>query len=239
MVVLSEYDGDGNTALASLMSIDSNYRLIPSIGCERIRLFVSLPGSNIEHGPETGRYTIKQLSIPGHRPLTLCLAHLQSKLHAEAFDQLHFASYFKMSIEEGEEQFSHSNTIVMGDLNMNPFDPGMVSANGLNAVSCLKVASRISRSIDDRDHQFFYNPCWNLLGDFNQPAGTFFHSSPGTQSHYWHTLDQVLLRPAIAERLIQTSLKIVTSAGGSTLTCGKGRPKASDHLPVSFSLDLD
>lgn len=239
IIVLSEYDGDGKGALRELLAIKPEYNFIPPIGCERIRLFVSFPVGTIEHGPETGRYTIKQLSLPGHSPITLCLAHLHSKLHTDAFDQLHHASYFKRAIEEGEKAFNHSNTIVIGDLNMNPFDPGMMSTSGLNAVSCIKVAARVSRSIDEVDHLFFYNPCWNLLGDFNQPAGTFFHGSPGTQSHYWNTLDQVVLRPAVAEKLIKTSLRIITKAGGVELNCRKGRPKISDHFPISFSMNLD
>ncbi|MEN5102307.1 hypothetical protein [Stenotrophomonas sp. TWI809] len=212
---------------------------MPSIACDRIRLYTTFPQSTIDHGPETDRHTIKQLSLPGLPPLILGLAHLPSKLHSDDFDQLHNAMYFRSSIEEGEESFRHQNTIAMGDFNMNPFDPGMISAGGLNAVPCAEIAKKINRTVNGKVHDFFYNPTWNLLGDFNQPTGSYYHASPSHLSHYWNMLDQVVLRPSIASMLIKNSLQLITNTGTTPLIDPKGRPLVSDHLPLSFSLNYN
>jgi hypothetical protein len=50
--------------------------------------------------------------------------------------------------------------------NLNPFDDGMILANAFNAVPALSTAQQLTRTIDGADHSFFYNPMWNLLGDF-------------------------------------------------------------------------
>ncbi|WP_375067572.1 endonuclease/exonuclease/phosphatase family protein [Stenotrophomonas lactitubi] len=238
VVALCEYNGDGSGALRALLAIDSSFALTPPMGCARVKLFTTFPPASMDHGPEADRYTVKQLSPPGIAPLTLCLAHLPSKRNADDVDQIHFANLFKSDIEEGERRFGHTNTIVMGDLNMNPFDDGMTSALGLNAVPCLALASKEKRTIHGKDHHFFYNPSWNLLGDFQKPAGTYFYSSPGTSAHYWHTLDQVIVRPSIAPRFVAASLRIVTTAGTFELTGRNGRPSTSDHLPITFSIDM-
>lgn len=86
---------------------------------------------------------------------------------------------------------------------------------------------------------FFYNPSWNLLGDFNGSPGTYYHGSPGYLSRFWNLLDQVILRPEIAGRLEKSSLAIITSAGGKSLVGPDGRPNCCDHLPLTFALNLE
>jgi endonuclease/exonuclease/phosphatase family metal-dependent hydrolase len=238
VIALAEYANDGNSLLHELTNQGLDFYLVPTIACDRIRLLTAFQPSHVTHGRESDRYTIKELVLPGLSKVLLCLAHLPSKLHANDVDQLHSAWYFKQDIESSESEAKHQNTIVLGDFNMNPFDDGMVAAAAMNSVPSLAVAQREKRIVQGRPHTFFYNPTWNLLGDFAGVPGTFFHASPGYLSHYWCMLDQVLLRPSIAERLDQTSLRILTEAGTSSLLSSEGRPKTSDHLPLYFSLNL-
>lgn len=238
IVILSEYPSDGSSALLELSRGNPDFKLVPEIGCKRIKLLITFDLGHLSHGPEASHYSIKELRIPGCSPLLFCSVHLMSKLHSNDYDQLHGATRLRRSIEEGETLFEHSNTIAIGDFNMNPFDPGMVSASALNAVSCLRVAERKSRTVDEESHNFFYNPTWNLLGDFEYPSGTYYHGSPRQLSHFWNTLEQVILRPSIARSLIPGSLRILTSAGQKPLLCSLGRPTCSDHLPITFSLRL-
>ncbi len=238
VIALAEYPADGLDVLRQFASLNLDFHLVPTIACDRIRLFTKFPLANVTPGPEANRYTIKELSVPGMERVLLCLAHLPSKLHSDDVDQLHEAIYFRKDIESAEVSSNHQNTIVLGDFNMNPFDDGMVSAAAMNAVPSLAIARRESRVVSGRSHQFFYNPMWNLLGDFAGAPGSYFLSSPGYLSHYWNLLDQVLLRPTIADRLDRSSLGVLTQAGTMSLLSQDGRPKISDHLPIYFSLDL-
>lgn len=238
ILALAEYAGDGITLLRKLVGRGLDFYLVPTIGCKRIRLLTTFSSSHVEHGPESDRFTIKELALPGLQRVLLCLVHLPSKLHASDLDQLHTAWYFKQDIESAEVTSRHQNTVVIGDFNMNPFDDGMLSAAAMNSVPSLALAKAETRVVQGREHSFFYNPTWNLLGDFGKVPGTYFHGSPGYLSQYWHLLDQVLLRPCIADRLDKSSLRVITEAGTIPLLSVTGRPSISDHLPLYFSLNL-
>ncbi len=237
-VALAEYVGDEFNLLRLLSSRGVDYHSVPSIACKRIKIFTDLNPSVIRHKREADRYTIKELRVVGMEPILIGLVHLPSKLHTDDDDQLHSAMFFKQDIEAAEIEAGHKNTIIFGDFNMNPFDKGMVSAVALNSLPCLKTAKRESRVIQGREHSFFYNPSWNLLGDRDDIPGTYFHSSPSYQSHYWNTLDQVIIRPGIADRFHKTSLKILKSAGINSLVNLAGKPSVSDHLPIFFCMDI-
>ena len=68
-------------------------------------------------------------------------------------------------IKRAEEKAGHRHTIVIGDLNMSPFEPGMVAANGFHAVSDKNIAAKGSRVVQGTEFDFFYNPMWSCLGD--------------------------------------------------------------------------
>jgi len=237
-VSVAEYAGSGRDLLRLLWQRGLDYYSIPTIACQRIRIFTDFTPGAVKHKREADRYTIKELRMAGMRPLLVGLVHLPSKLHAAEDDQAWGASFFKQEIELAEADAGHKNTIIFGDFNMNPFDKGMVSAPALNSLPCLRTAKRESRVIGGRDHSFFYNPSWNLLGDLDDTPGTYFHSSPHYLSHYWNTFDQVIVRPAIADGFQKASLKILKSAGATSLVNLDGKPLVSDHLPIFFCLDI-
>ena len=44
----------------------------------------------------------------------------------------------------------------------------------------------------------FYNPMWNLLGDAQEPYGTYYYAGNGHPINtYWNIYDQVIIRPAL------------------------------------------
>jgi len=67
------------------------------------------------------------------------------------------------AIVEEERKAGHSRTILVGDLNMNPFEKGVIAAAGLHAVASRRIAERIERTVQGRSYPFFYNPMWGLL----------------------------------------------------------------------------
>lgn len=237
-LVLAEYMADAMNLLKSMVNTGANLYLVPSIGCDRITIYSILSPNQIRHKREASRFTIKEVRAPGMKPLLLGLVHLPSKLHSPDCDQLYTAIGLRNEIEQAEIEAGHRNTVVLGDFNMNPFDDGMLFARALHAVSCLKIAERESRVVQGQSQNIFYNPSWNLLGDFNDSPGTYFHKSPSSLSLYWNMLDQVIMRPSIARGLDKASLQIIRSAGGISLVTNQGLPVVSDHLPIAFSIDL-
>jgi hypothetical protein len=129
--------------------------------------------------------------------------------------------------------------MLVGDLNMNPFEAGVVGAHGLHAVMTRADARRVERSIQGVAYRFFYNPMWGHFGDRSAgPPGTYYLKASKPINYFWNIYDQVLLRPALLESL--TSLEIVDSDGSNSLVTENGVPdseRGSDHLPILFRLD--
>jgi hypothetical protein len=63
------------------------------------------------------------------------------------------------SIRSVEQKIGHTRTILVGDLNMNPFEEGVVSAAGLHAVMTRRIAEKQSRIVQEKEYPFFAIPC--------------------------------------------------------------------------------
>lgn len=123
---------------------------------------------------------------------------------------------------------------------MNPFDDGMIAAQGFHAVMTKQQAQGKERTVQGRQYQYFYNPMWGQFGDRTDgPAGTYYHHGSKPLQYFWNMYDQVLLRPALMDKL--TGLEILTTDGIKPLLTAKNLPRksdASDHLPILFRLEL-
>ena len=181
-----------------------------------------------------------RLLLPERSEILLSVVHLPSKLHLNENDQSYECGKLAREIARREDQFGHRRTIVVGDFNMNPFEPGIVAAGGLHAVMSRQVADRESRTVQGRDYRFFYNPMWSHFGDADRKtAGSCYYARSGHVSYFWNVFDQVLIRPELARQFDPASLKILTSFKGQALVRDDGRPDStqySDHLPIVFEL---
>ncbi len=179
------------------------------------------------------------LTPPCLPTLTLFAAHLPSKLRAGGYDQLLTSAELARDIDGAELGTGHARTILVGDLNANPFEPSVVWAGGLHGLMTRQLAALGERTIRGRVYRVFYNPMWGFFGDRTAgPPGTYFRSSSESVNYFWNTYDQVLLRPELIDRL--TDLRILESDGTDSLLTWSGRPddrNGSDHLPLYFRLD--
>lgn len=131
----------------------------------RVRIFSLLPrGSIIPLGENSG-LTFLRLRPPIGSEMLLIGAHLPSKLHLTYTDQTLLGTEWARAIQEFEVQVGHQRTVIVGDLNMSPFEPGVVAAQGFHAASSRRIAARGRREVQGREYPFFYNPMWNHFGD--------------------------------------------------------------------------
>jgi endonuclease/exonuclease/phosphatase family metal-dependent hydrolase len=189
---------------------------------------------------ENERVSIRRLELPARAGLLICAVHLPSKLHWSDASQSFECFELARQIVAEEDRAGHRRSVLIGDFNMNPFEPGMIAANGLHAVMSRQVASRVTRTVQGREHRFLYNPMWNYLGDLRgTTAGSYFFDAAEHVNYFWNVFDQVLMRPELAERFDPSTLSILTSVGSRSLVRPDGRPDSrlySDHLPIVFSL---
>ena len=173
----------------------------------------------------------------------MAVVHLPSKLRWSDDSQSQYCPEVAAKIRLIEKERGHMRTLVVGDLNMNPFEPGLVSSAGFNATMSRKIASRGRRILHGRDCFFFYNPMWALFGDARKvSSGTYYYNNSQPVTYYWNIFDQILLRPSLLEYFQDESLAILEGAGRSSFLTNRGQPDKgsfSDHLPLLFSLDLE
>lgn len=213
---------------------------VSSSNCSKIQLFTKFDRAFINHTSETDRYTIRHLKIPNKLQILLVIAHLPSRLHENIESLRDKVIGFSEHIKRIENEEKHQRTIVIGDLNLDPFDSAIVKARGLHAVMSQEISKRRSRTVDAEKFPFFYNPMWNFLGDqTNGPPGTYYYDKSQAITYFWHIFDQVLLRPDLLDRFDFSNLRIIESDGPySFLDNGRPNKLFSDHLPVFFSLAL-
>lgn len=172
---------------------------------------------------------------------TLVAVHLVSKAFADDDDQSEEAIRLGQMIRHHEnKRVGDERTLVVGDLNMDPFDDGVTKAAGLHAVLDRRLATEAGRDVKYQRYPFFYNAMWGLWGDNTPgPCGTYFHDRSGHHiNRYWHMLDQVLVRPALVAAL--RDVRIIDHVRDERLCDANGRPdkeRASDHFPLIFKLE--
>jgi len=106
----------------------------------------------------------------------------------------------KNEIERIEFEHKCNNSIIIGDFNMNPYEPGMLGASALHSLSSRNIVKKQKRILHGKEYNMFYNPMWSLLGDINLPDGTYFYDDSSQEVNlYWNIFDQVLIRPSLIE----------------------------------------
>jgi hypothetical protein len=145
------------------------------------------------------------------------------------------------SVRSVESQRGHTNTLLIGDLNANPFANGLVLPRALHAVMPRHVAEQGHRTVSHRTWPYFFNPMWGFYGDGTaSPPGTCYYSPEGShRAFHWNMFDQVLIRPSLLSYYATGSVRIVHTIGAESLTAGHWIPDrdvGSDHLPIRVRL---
>jgi hypothetical protein len=166
--------------------------------------------------------------------------HLPSKAYWKDGDQAFNCGEVGRDIRSAEKRLGHERTLVMGDFNMDPFEPGMIAASGFHSVMTRQLTER---TVQGSRYPVFYNPMWGRLGDQTAgPPGTFFFSKASGKpvAYFWHTFDQMLLRPTLFPQF-EDEFGALDGVGDMSLLSDSGQPDTlsfSDHLPVYVRLQL-
>lgn len=212
---------------------------LPSL-VERISILSRYNRVEFESLSDDKRYTIRSIRV-GKYSFILVAAHLHSQLVKENTREFHLRQLGK-EIRRIEDEIGHRRTLLVGDLNANPFDEFIVSSEGLHAVMSRQIARKGSRPVDGEDVPYFYNPMWRFLSERdNQPQGTYYYCKGDPLCYFWHIFDQVIIRPFLFDVWDNESLQILTSDGKTSLLSRDGRPRGkaiSDHLPILFRLKV-
>jgi hypothetical protein len=110
--------------------------------CEKIVIYTRFSREFIQKKFDSERLTVRRLMLPRSEEILLAAIHQPSKLYwsdqSQSFECVELAS----TIRGIEKDVGHQRTVLVGDFNMDPFEAGIVAANGLNAVMSRNVAAR-------------------------------------------------------------------------------------------------
>ena len=212
-----------------------------TIGDAKVRVVTSLPLSvffpkyvNAPKDMAIWHFRTDRSDIP---VVQFVYVHLLSKISAS--DEAQTANSIAVSGELARYEDKHDchDTVVIGDMNMNPYDPGLIQISGFHAEMTEELA-RKPRKWRGEPYRKFYNPMWGFFGDRTPgPPGSYYYSPSTDDNHKWQILDHVLLRPSLIKCLEQ--LEILVTDGKEVLTNEDGVPTkehVSDHLPIFCQL---
>ncbi len=207
----------------------------------RIRAYTRYAPSMVHPTFDDGHVKMLDLRPPVGVPVLIVAAHLPSKLWAGDEEQKYRVRRLREDVEAQEAHVGHRNTLIIGDLNLNPFEDALTAADGLQGVMDKNVATRPARVVQGQAWGYFYNPMWSRLGDDSTgPPGTYWHAGSGLVNHFWNTFDQVLLRPGLLACYDPARLVVPTQAGDRTILRQVGGVgDLSDHLPVVLALSIE
>jgi endonuclease/exonuclease/phosphatase family metal-dependent hydrolase len=207
----------------------------------RVRALTHFPPGMVQPAFDDGQVKMLELRLPIGPALLIVAAHLPSKLWAGPDEQKYRVRRLRRDIEAVEGRLGHRNTVVIGDLNMNPFEDALTAADGLQGVMDKAVALRPARTVQGHAWDYFYNPMWSRLGDESVgPSGTYRHAGSELVNHFWNTYDQVLLRPNLLPCYDPDRLVVPTHiAGRPILSQPGGEAGLSDHLPVVLAVSIE
>ena len=244
MIILAECDIRETDLLYELNSRSDSRYSSPARRGRKTDIYTRFPAEWLIPQADTYGVSIQHFVNPIIDAKLLVVAvHLPSRLHQTDEGLSLLATRWRLAIEEAEKKVGHTNTVVVGDLNMDPFHSGVVSSEGIHGTMDKRIANRRTRRVLEEDRHFFYNPMWSLFGDGSDgPPGTFYYNASSEPvNYYWHMYDQVLLRPDLIPFFPNKELRILTHSSSDSLITNSGRPDAantSDHLPLLFKLDF-
>jgi hypothetical protein len=240
VLILAECRTSTATLLETLNDEQPHYQLAWG-NCDHLLFFTRFKSELLHPIFDSNRISIRRLTLPPREPILVAAAHLPSKMNVSDESLVFESVHLSQVIAEAERSEGHHRTILLGDLNMNPYEPGMVGARGgLHATMSRRIAQRHSRIVQSDRYPFFYNPMWNHLGDRAETSGTFYYDNAEAVCYFWNIYDQVLLRPDLLEGFEPEHVRILTDIRGvSLLENGKpDKEMASDHLPVLLELEF-
>ena len=244
VIILAECNIKESDLLFELNSRSDSQYSSPARRGRRTDIYTRFPAEWLTPLSDTYGMSIQHLENPiVSAKLLVVSVHLPSRLHQTDDGLSQLATRWRTEIEDAEESVGHTNTIVVGDLNMDPFHSGVVSSEGFHGIMDRTIASKKTRKVLEKERHFFYNPMWSLFGnESNGPPGTFYYNASSQPiNFFWHMYDQILLRPDLIPFFPDRELRILTHTESDSLITSSGKPDStniSDHLPLMFKLDF-
>lgn len=198
IAILAEFN---NVCIPDVINnLDSKYTHIESNGgCEKITLIASTDVNAVIRREQT-RYVLYSIKKNGFL-FNLVGVHLQDRHNCDSSQRIAIAARLMNDLKNLEDSSKCKNSIVIGDLNANPYDNELLQMNSFHAVLFKEVIkSGETRTIDGVKYRRLYNPILHFLSEDTKNYGSFYDSRGG-RTPTWHCLDQILVSKALVDNI--------------------------------------
>lgn len=200
-------------------------------GCERVKIFIHKELS-FELGIQNKYYTSLIIN-----DITIISVHFPSQMfhHQEALRD--YIRKFRNRIDSDVGNSNEKSIIIIGDVNVNPYEPAMINFDGFMATNSTNARKKISTIDIEYSREPYYNPTWRLYANSVFPGTKKFPRPSGSSFDIieFHFLDQVLLSNKFKDSIIEDKIEIITSTKNFKLLNEKyNKIKYSDHLPLFY-----
>ena len=213
----------------------------------QIRFFAKAALPKLSQVASDERFQFVKLTHDGCEEILIGATHLYGRQHTSSPHSRHYkASLHLPTLWEAERLADHSRTILVGDFNMTPEEPGMVKPDCFGALMSWDLAATQSHS-ELQEPPRFFNPMWSLMGRSEAP-GTYYWDSTDPENIFWLCLDGIIARHSMRGIFRDEMLKIITKIPDRDETKGDvdlfrlaekhWKIEFSDHLPIYFELHL-
>lgn len=120
--------------------------VMPFNQSDRLVFFTRYSIDSIQPIIDDGGVAVRKMRPPLGKEILLIALHLPSKMHRSENEQLVHAHGIYQTICNAEASAGHSDSLVIGDFNMDPFEDGMIAAGSENERATAR-AMRVCRSV--------------------------------------------------------------------------------------------
>ena len=159
ILILAESGVETANILSALNAPENSLGFHYALGqCERLHIFTRFGQRTLQELSHHNHYTFRRLVIPQKMEILLVASHLLSPLHADLETRNDEARKLARLIVEQEDQLGHTRTLLVGDLNLNPFDSGVAGASGLHGIMDPAITRERNggREVQRVFYRFFY-----------------------------------------------------------------------------------
>lgn len=232
--ILSEYENLNISYV--LHKLNNKYRHIPGMGgCDKITM-LALNDIDVHIQREQTRYAMYSVEKDGI-DLIIVGTHLQDRRNSDSAQRISTAGRLMNDLENLEKRKQCKKSVIIGDLNANPYDEELLQMNAFHAVlfkDVIKAAE--TRTIGGIRYRRLYNPILHFLSEDTKNYGSYYNTQESS-TPTWHCLDQILVSKALADTI--KSLEYLRSIGNSSLIAQqKPKREISDHLPLFIQIEV-
>lgn len=121
VVILAECPDQGSILLDLNSATENQFHLTDSKRT-RVVIYTRFPAEFTQSEYHDDTLTVRNIRLPGREEILLAATHLPSKRYKSAADQAIIASRVSEEIRRVESRAGHTRTVLVGDLNMSPFE---------------------------------------------------------------------------------------------------------------------